>query len=182
MVLVVRQIRALTFKNLLVALVRHWASTPFRAFLLPVVFVAFLAYAQRLFLPPSVYGIGQPYAIRSLPEAINDVSGGRNKLVFVNNGFEAGSIDNVIARVSLPVQQDVEIVRLSTELQLREECRNTIVGTSSCVAAAVFYSSPSEGQGGIWNYSIRADGSLNRKIVTDADSNDQQVFILPCRF
>ena len=49
MVLILRQIRALTLKNLLVALVRHWASTPFRAFLLPVIFVAFLAYAQRLF-------------------------------------------------------------------------------------------------------------------------------------
>jgi ATP-binding cassette, subfamily A (ABC1), member 3 len=42
MALLPRQIAALTVKNLLIALVRHWFSTPFRAFLLPVVFIAFL--------------------------------------------------------------------------------------------------------------------------------------------
>jgi ATP-binding cassette, subfamily A (ABC1), member 3 len=42
MALIPRQIAALTVKNLLITLVRHWFSTPFRAFILPCVFVAFL--------------------------------------------------------------------------------------------------------------------------------------------
>lgn len=180
MVLVLRQIHALIYKNLLVALVRRWVSTPFRAFFLPVVFVAFLAYAQRLFLPASVYGISQPYPVRSLSEAVTDAAGGRDKLVFVNGGSQNGEIAGLIARVTQPLQDvDVQILQLTDEGQLREECRNTILGTSSCIAAVVFYSSPTEGPGGIWNYSIRADGALNRKIVTDADDNDQQIYILP---
>jgi ATP-binding cassette, subfamily A (ABC1), member 3 len=40
--LVPRQIAALTVKNLLIAFVRHWLSTPFRAFILPVFFIAFM--------------------------------------------------------------------------------------------------------------------------------------------
>lgn len=42
MALFLRQIVTLTNKNLLIALVRHWFSTPFRAFLLPCVFIGFL--------------------------------------------------------------------------------------------------------------------------------------------
>ncbi|KAK5095484.1 hypothetical protein LTS08_008126 [Lithohypha guttulata] len=178
MVLMLRQIWALTLKNLIITLVRHWASTPFRAFLLPVFFIGFLSYARFLFIPPSVYGISQPYAIRSLQEAVDVAGGGRNKLVFVNNGFSGGAIDAVIAQVTAPLQ-DVQLLNLRDELQLREECRNSILGTSSCIAAAVFYSSPTEGNGGIWNYSVRADGALNSKIVTDSNNNDQQVYILP---
>jgi len=37
-----RQIAILTVKNLLLALVRHWFSTLFRAFLLPCIFAGFL--------------------------------------------------------------------------------------------------------------------------------------------
>ena len=180
MVLVVRQIWALTIKNLLIALTRHWASTPFRAFLLPVIFVGFLSYARFLFIPASVYGISDPYPIRSLPRAIDTVSGGRNKLVFVNNGFKNGNIARVIDQVSGPLQSSsIQLLTLAEEPELREQCRNTILGTSTCMAAAVFYSSPTEGNGGIWNYSIRADGALNREIVTDSDHNDQQTYILP---
>lgn len=175
-----RQTWALTVKNLLIALVRHWASTPFRAFLLPVIFIGFLSYARFLFIPADVYGIGDPYQIRSLPQAVDDVSGGRNKLVFVNNGFQGGDIARVIDQVSSPIQSSsVRVLILTEESELREQCRNTILGTSSCIAAAVFYSSPTEGNGGIWNYSIRADGALNREIVTDSNNNDQQIYILP---
>lgn len=37
-----RQVWTLTEKNLLVTLVRPYLSTPFRAFVLPVIYVAFL--------------------------------------------------------------------------------------------------------------------------------------------
>jgi len=180
MVLMLRQTWALTVKNLLIALVRHWASTPFRAFLLPVFFIGFLSYARFLFLPASVYGISDPYQIRSLPQAIDAATGGRDQLVFVNSGFEGGDIARVIDQVTSPLQSSgIQIVTLSEGSELRDQCRSTILGTTSCIAATVFYSSPTEGTGGIWNYSIRADGALNRKIVIDSDSNDQQIYILP---
>lgn len=125
-----------------------------------------------------MYGISNPYVVRSLQEAVNDAGGGRDRLVFVNSGLSGGAIDDVISRMSSPLQ-DVQVQNLSDESALREVCRNTILGTSSCIAAAVFYSSPTEGNGGIWNYSIRADGALNSKIVTNSDKNDQQIYILP---
>lgn len=180
MVLMLRQIWALSVKNFLVVLIRHWASTPFRAFFLPVIFIGFLSYARFLFLPNATYGISDPYAIRTLPEAVGAAGGNRNKLVFVNNGFSGGNIDAVISRVTAPLaSSSVQVVNLAEEAALREECRNTILGASSCIAAAVFYSSPTEGNGGIFNYSIRADGALGRVINVDSDSNDQQIYIMP---
>ena len=179
MFLMLRQIWALTVKNLLVALVRHPYSTPFRAFLLPVIFIAFLSYARFLFIPASVYGIGEPFEILSLPQAVAAASDGRNKLVFVNSGFENGDIARVIQEVRAPLGNSVQVLTLQEEADLRVRCRNTILGTSTCIAAAVFYSSPNEGSGGIWNYSIRADGALGRKIAVDSTNNDQQIYVLP---
>ncbi|KAK4936681.1 hypothetical protein LTR66_015301, partial [Elasticomyces elasticus] len=181
MVLFFRQVWALTLKNILITLVRHWASTSFRAFILPVAFIGFLSYARFLFQPAAVYGISDPYPIRSLNEAFNVAGGGRNKLVFANNGFTGGEIDRVIGAVAAPIAntRGLSILNLRREEELLTECRNTILGTSTCIAAAVFYSSPSEGTGGIWNYSIRADGALGSKILVDSENNDAQIYVLP---
>lgn len=151
MALFPRQIWTLTIKNLLVALVRHWFSTPVRAFLLPVVFIGFLSYARFLFIPPSVYGIGEPSPVRSLSNALDLVSGGRDKLVFVNGGFTGGHIEQVINSVAAPLRDSgKQIVTLNQEEELLSLCRNSLRGTSTCIAAAVFFSSPSEGPGGRW--------------------------------
>ncbi|KAJ9663808.1 hypothetical protein H2198_000568 [Neophaeococcomyces mojaviensis] len=179
MVLMLRQVWALTVKNLLIAFVRHWASTPFRAFFLPVIFIGFLSYARFLFLPASTYGISDVHLIRSLSTAVSAAGGGRDKIVFVNNGFTGGAIERVITEVTSPLVQHTKVLRLTQEEELLTECRNTILGTSSCIGAAVFYASPNEGNGGIWNYSIRADGALGSKIETDSDNNDAQLYILP---
>lgn len=111
---------------------------------------------------------------------MGSVGGGRDKLVFVNNGFTDGNIQQVINQVAKPARQrgdDVAI--LSSEGNLRDTCRSSLRGTSSCIAAAVFYSSPDEGPGGRWNYSIRADGSMGDRINTDESNNDQEIYLLP---
>lgn len=107
-------------------------------------------------------------------------SGARDKLVLVDNGFTGGDIEQVINEIAAPARQagtQVEII--SNEEELTTICRNSLRGTSSCIAAAVFFSSPSEGEGGGWNYSIRADGALGRTIVVDSDENDAQLYVLP---
>jgi ABC-type multidrug transport system ATPase subunit len=138
------------------------------------------SYARFLFIPPSVYGIGEATPIRGLSEALNLVSGSRDKLVFVNGGFSDGSIQSVIDRVVNTTGSfggRVEI--LSHEEELLTVCRNSIRGTSTCIAGAVFFSSPSEGETGRWNYTIRADGGLQSKIETDSSKNDVEIYLLP---
>jgi len=100
--------------------------------LLPVIFVGFLSYARFLFLPASTYGISTAHPIRSLAEGAAAAGGGRDKLVFVNNGFVGGDIEGVITAVTNPLTSGTEIVRLTHEEELLTECRNTILGTSSC--------------------------------------------------
>lgn len=175
-----RQIWTLSVKNLLVALVRHPFSTPLRAFLLPIIFAAFLAYARNLFEPPSVYGIGEPSPVFSLSKAFDLVTGGRNKLVLVNNGFTGGDISRVIDDIAQPARASgVQVEILSQEEELAGVCVSSLRGTSSCIAAAVFFSSPTEGSGGRWNYTLRADGALQSKILVHSDKNDVQIYGLP---
>lgn len=101
-------------------------------------------------------------------------------MALVNNGFTGGAIDNVthqIARFASASGKDVQI--LHDEVDLLTTCRSSLRGASRCIAGVVFYSSPTEGPGGIWNYTLRADGALGSKIdVTSAD-NDPEIYVLP---
>lgn len=100
--------------------------------------------------------------------------------MFVNNGFAGGAIESVIRQVANDTGAfggRVEI--LTKEEELLTVCRNSIRGTSTCIAGAVFFASPTEGDGGRWNYSIRADGGLQNKIVTDSSKNDVEIYVLP---
>lgn len=139
------------------------------------------SYARNLFVPPAEFGIGTPTPVRSIPEALAGVTGGRNKVVFVNNGFAGGDIDRVIAQVAEPVRDNGMFVEiLSSDAELTDACRSTLQGTSACVVSAVFFSSPEEGQQGQWNYTIKADMALGgMKIRTDKTDNDAQLYILP---
>lgn len=48
-----------------------------------------------------------------------------------------------------------------------------------CLGGLVFNSSPNEGQGGIWNYTLYTDGSLGEHIYVQSDSNDQELYSIP---
>ncbi|RAL60412.1 hypothetical protein DID88_000187 [Monilinia fructigena] len=175
-----RQIRTLTGKNLLITLNRHAFSTFIRAFILPVALIVFLSYARNLFIPPSTYGIGSSHTIRSLAEGLNAATGGRNTLAFVNNGLIGGDIDNVIAGLASQAEAvGAKVQRLTTEADLLDVCKSSLRGATSCYGAIVFQSSPSEGAGGIWNYTMRADGAFGTKIDVTKDTNDAELFLLP---
>lgn len=140
----------------------------------------FLSYAKNLFIPPSVYGIGPGNPIRSLPQGWQASTGDRTKLVFVNNGFTGGDIDKVIAAVSQPaIDVGINVSTVATEDDLLTVCRSSLRGATHCYGAVVFESSPSEGTGGIWNYTIRADGALGEKIIVGKNTNDEQIYLLP---
>ncbi|KAJ8065867.1 hypothetical protein OCU04_004969 [Sclerotinia nivalis] len=175
-----RQIRTLTRKNILITLNRHTFSTSIRAFILPVALIIFLSYARNLFIPPSTYGIGSSHTIRSLPEGLNAATGGRNTLAFVNNGLTGGDIDGVIAALASQAEGvGAKVQRLTTEAELLDICKSSLRGATSCYGAIVFNSSPSEGTGGIWNYTMRADGAFGTEIDVTKDTNDAELFLLP---
>ncbi|KAM0438528.1 hypothetical protein ACHAPT_001277 [Fusarium lateritium] len=176
-----RQLWTLTVKDLRIILFRKWISTPLRAFALPLLFVVFLCYTKNLFFPPSTYGIGAPLAVRTLSKAVEAVTGHRDRIVFVNNGFTGGDIDTVISKVIEPLHDsniNIEIVK--SEGDLRYLCSTSGQGSSPCIAAAVFHSSPSEGEWGVWNYTLQTDGSLGgSSIDMSKPDNDAQVYSLP---
>ena len=176
-----RQIRTLVLKNIRIALFRHPLATIIRAFTLPIVYIIILGYIRNIFIPPAKFGVATSNPVRSLVNGIDGATGGRKTLALVNGGFTGGDIDKVIAQVAAPVQaagNDVQF--LNQETDLLTTCRSSLKGVSACYGAAVFYSSPTEGPGGYWNYTIRVDGSLGGgKINVGKSSNDAEVYILP---
>lgn len=175
-----KQTWALTRKNLLIAFNRHLISTSIRAFILPVAFMVFLSYARNLFVPPSKYGIGPARPIRTLAEGLDAAGGGRNTLALVNNGFSGGEIQQVIDALAQPATAvGANVVQLNHETQLLETCRSSLRGATSCYGAVVFIASPTEGSGGLWNYTLRADGSFGDKMYVDRTTNDAQIYLLP---
>ncbi|KAL8973521.1 MAG: hypothetical protein Q9197_002231 [Variospora fuerteventurae] len=178
--LFVRQVWTLVWKNILITLFRHPLTTPLRCFVLPVVFIIFVSYAKNLFIPPSEYGIADATPVNSLVQGLAASGGGRDTVVFVDNGFTGGDIEKVISELAGTVRaQDKTVQVAHNEVDLLTLCRSSLRGVSFCYGAAVFYSSPTEGPDGIWNYSLRADGGLGREIDTTSADNDAEVYLLP---
>ncbi len=156
-----RQIWTLTRKNLRISVQRHWLSTLIRAVLAPIIYMFFIAYMKNLFVPPSEFGIGSPVPIRGFIDALEASTGGRNTVAFVKSGHNGGQIEDLIEYLSVSVTTAGKTPQvLDTEGDLLTVCRNSLRGASSCYGAAVFYSSPTEGDAGFWNYTLRADGAL----------------------
>ncbi|KAI1768569.1 P-loop containing nucleoside triphosphate hydrolase protein [Hypoxylon sp. FL1150] len=176
-----RQTWTLVAKNLKIVVHRHPLATVVRAFVLPILLAAFLTFARNLFVPPAVFGIGESRPIRSLQDGL--AIGGdtdRNTVAFVNNGLVGGDIDRVINTLSNTVTEAGKNASRLTDIgELSYACRSSLRGVSPCYGAVVFHSSPSEGEGGLWNYTLRADGSLGTKIDTTRDDNSAQVYTLP---
>ncbi|KAB5566658.1 P-loop containing nucleoside triphosphate hydrolase protein [Coniochaeta sp. 2T2.1] len=177
-----RQTWTLTSKTFLIILRRHWFATFIRAFILPIALTAFLSFAKNLFVPPAIYGFGESRPIFGLHDALLEASGsGRQTVAFVNNGFVGGDIERVINTL-IPVIEGAgaKAPILNSNSDLLTVCRASLRGVTPCYGAVVFNGSPNEGEGGLWNYTIRSDGSLGvGKLNVDKDTNDAQVYMLP---
>lgn len=173
--------RTLLFKNLLVNLVRNPLTTLIQAFLLPVVLSVLFTVLRRLYNAPSEYGIGSVATpVRDLKSAFESATGNRDTLVFANSGFTNGDITRVIhdvGRIAKDAGIAVQVVEDPSALS--DFCRSSIRGVTSCLGAAVFHSSPTESEGGRWNYTLRGDLVLGSSIYTDRADNDVEIYILP---
>lgn len=181
---ILRQAWTLVTKNLLITLGRHGFATVIRAFLLPIIITALLSFAKFLFVPPALYGISPVHPVRSLADGLAASTGtGRDTVVFVNpNQYKGGAIEQVIGDLAKVVDGvEGKTARIiGDERELGRICRATLRGVTTCYGAVVFEGSPEEGDGGIWNYTLRIDSSLGLgRINVDKDTNDAQVYILP---
>ena len=140
----------------------------------------FITYAKNFFIPPSEFGIGNPTPVRSFSNALHAATGGRDKVVFVNNGHSGGDIENVIGQLSAQVRDaGLQAITIDKEVELLTTCQSSLRGASTCYGAATFYSSPSEGERPIWNYTMRADGVLGTQVYVDQTDNEVEIYILP---
>lgn len=175
-----RQTRTLTGKTLNIILIRHRTSTVYSALVLPVVASVYLGLGRIFSQPNSKFGFGQPESIRPLGDALALADGGRDTVALVRSGYVGGQIDRVTAAIAdIVAGAGKNATVLDSEEELGRVCRSSIRGTSSCFGAVVFHSSPDEGAGGIWNYTLRADGSLGLSFTYDSGRNDAQVYALP---
>lgn len=177
-----RQAATLVGKDLLIIVRRRWLSTALRALALPIVYMWFISYVRNFFLPPSVYGVGEPRPLRDIGQVFNgSVSlGGRNTVAFVNNAFYGGQIEDVITALATSFSDlGVQTHLLESDDSLFEVCRSSLRGSSSCYGAVSFHSSPSEGPDGTWNYTAISDFGLSQRVFVDQDDNDAEIFILP---
>lgn len=173
-----RQTWALTKKNLILIVRRHWFSTLIRAIILPLAYILLISYVRLFFLPPSVYGFGESTPIRTPAEAFQSQSS-RGRVVLINSGL-AGDIDTAIASLASlyeSVGADVQIA--SSEADLTALCRSSLTGTSRCYGAVSFWTSPSDGPDAYWDYTAFTDWGLGLRINVNQDDNDAQVYGLP---
>jgi len=175
-----RQTWTLCEKTLLIVLGRHLLGTIVRALIAPIIFMFFISYAKNFFVPPSDFGVGSPGPLRSLSDAVAASAGGRNTVVFVNNGYTGGDISNLIGQLSPSITSQGKTVQIAqADTDLLSTCKSSIRGVSPCFAAVSFHSSPTEGPAGFWNYTIRADGSFGGRVFVNTNDNDAEKYVLP---
>ncbi|KAL2208048.1 putative ABC transporter [Sarocladium strictum] len=154
------------------------------AFLLPLFLCSFFAFSRNLFVPPATFGFGEARPVRTLTSAL-EASEGRNKVILVNSGHTGGDIDRALSRFEDQVNDagtGTEVVKLEDQDDIFRECRSSLRGVTSCFCAVVVHSSPSEGDNGIWNYTIRTDAefaSSPLRIEIKDDDNPGQIYLLP---
>ncbi|OLN92788.1 ATP-binding cassette sub-family A member 5 [Colletotrichum chlorophyti] len=175
-----RHVGTLSTKNFTILLARHPASTIYTAILLPIILTVYLGIGRNLNSPQNDYGIADPRPVRSLRDGLSAADGSRNTVVFVNNGLSGGDISRVIDSLSDEVAAaGKNATTVEDPTALGDICHSSFRGTTSCYGAVVFHSSPSEGSGGVWNYTMRGDGALGSQFRVEDDDNDVQVFTLP---
>ncbi|KAG6009715.1 hypothetical protein E4U21_001463 [Claviceps maximensis] len=180
-----KHIWTLMSKNFRWLLFRHLTLCLFMAFVLPLFLSAFFSFAKNLFVPPAKYGFSPVQPVRNLSSAFGVArNSGRDKVVLVNGGYSGGDIDRVLDRVASAVTADasVNLARIENENDLITECRSSLRGVTTCFAAIVMRSSPTEGTGGLWNYTIRTDAAFWNEPVkfnVEKPDNVQQIYILP---
>lgn len=174
------QTNTLSTKNFTILFSRHFVSTLYTAIFLPVLLAVYLGILQRVGGPVDEYGIGEPRPVRDLKDALNAGTDSRDTVVFINNDHTGGDIESVINSLTSTVEDAGKIARtITSDSDLGYECESSYQGASNCFGAVVFNSSPNEGNGNGWDYTLRGDRSFGREFQIKENKNDAQIYLLP---
>src|SRR5215469_9287484 len=167
----------LTKKILLVAVVRHWASTLFRSMILPIAYIILLLNIKNFLGFDNSYGVGSAQPVHNLLASIPDAK----KLAFVRPPGLGPDVERVVTTLATPLQNTKQLVYLTDTNDLLTTCRENLHGITDCFAAIVFNDSPlTAGKNSIWNYTIRGDSKRNGlPFHAERHNNDQEVIYLP---
>jgi ATP-binding cassette, subfamily A (ABC1), member 3 len=174
------QVNFLSRKDLTILVSRHFTSTIYAALMLPLLMTIYVSIGQNLQGSGNNYGVAAPQPVRSLKDGLATADSQRSNVVFVNNGLAGGAIDRVIGALEEQVNQAGKTAhRAADAIEMGRICTVSFQGNTPCYAAVVFNGSPNEGEGGVWNYTLRGDSVLGQKFNVEKDDNDPQVYILP---
>ncbi|KAH7411590.1 hypothetical protein DE146DRAFT_241928 [Phaeosphaeria sp. MPI-PUGE-AT-0046c] len=181
--LLLRQIWALVRKNLLLICVRRPISTFIRAFALPFVIIFVVAYSKNFFASPQHWGLSSPHNLRSLQDSLAISKG--QIVGFIDNGMKDGDVGSVIESLAKQVRDAGKTPKnYNSSWDLAQDCRTNDKGIEECYGAVLFWSSPTQGTNesrpGVWNYTIRGQGSsYGSSVDMRSDKNGVEAKLLP---
>lgn len=155
-----RQLRALAYKNFLVTVIRRPAGFLFSTYVFPIAILWFLISLPSLLSSSVRNGVSSPASVKSLAETV------QKRLVIVQPDNLGPDVSRVINAFTESIPND-KVVYTNTESDLESLCETSLTGESECHGAVVFVDSPltpnkGDGSSGkAWRYTIRADPALD---------------------
>ncbi|KAF8910204.1 hypothetical protein CPB84DRAFT_1812882 [Gymnopilus junonius] len=176
-----RQLRAFIWKNWIV-LSKHWFWSILRCFIGPILYGAFVAFAQVLLNRLNNYGLGQPVPIFSLQSQFD----GKTALIWVDatDGTSNPSPASIISRITsgFTPAQLASVRQTSDPADIPSQCPQNFNLFSQCFAAIAFYDIPANASASRpINYTILADAGLAHIDVVHHKS-DFEKRILPLQW
>lgn len=156
-----RQLRALAYKNILVTVIRRPAGFLFSTYVFPIAILWFLIALPSLLSSSVRNGVSSPASVKSLAETV------QKRLIIVQPDDLGPDVSRVIDAFTESIPND-KLVFTNTESDLESLCATDLTGKSECHGAVVFVDSPltpnktGDGNTGkAWRYTIRADPALD---------------------
>lgn len=156
-----RQLRALAYKNVLVTVFRRPAGFLFSTYVFPIAILWFLIALPSILSSSVRNGVSSPASVKSLAETVQE------RLIIVHPDDLGPDVSRVIDAFTESIPND-KVVFTNTESDLESLCATSLTGRSECHGAVVFVDSPlttnKEGGGSsgkAWRYTIRADPALD---------------------
>jgi ATP-binding cassette, subfamily A (ABC1), member 3 len=175
-----RQLRALAYKNILVTVLYRPAGFVLSTYAFPIAILWLLVVLPSVFSSSGCNRVPSPAPVKSLAETI------QNRLIIVQPDGLGPDTSRVIDTFTESIPHDKVVVTRS-ESDLATLCATNLAGKSECHGAVIFVNSPltplhkdgKESSGRAWRYTIRADPALDDRTLhlTKHHSPQEDVYL-----